>query len=106
MSSSSRTCWPQSRTCKGGTMRVAAAPPAPFDALPGSPLILRDGTVATIRAAGPGDHAALRRSSHELSPGSRPRQFFTAGEPQDDVITRLCAAIDVTRSVTLLALRS
>ena len=36
-------------------MRVAAAPPAPFDALPGSPLILRDGTVATIRAAGPRD---------------------------------------------------
>src|ERR1700681_2892459 len=106
MSSSSRTCWPQSRTCKGGTMRVAAAPPAPFDALPGSPLILRDGTVATIRAAGPGDHVAVRTFFHELSPESRHRRFFTAGEPADDVMARICAALDVTRSVTLLALRS
>jgi acetyl coenzyme A synthetase (ADP forming)-like protein len=87
-------------------MRVAAAPPAPFDGLPGSPLILRDGTVATIRAAGPGDHVAVRTFFHQLSPESRHRRFFTAGEPPDDVITRLCAAIDVTRSVTLLALRS
>jgi hypothetical protein len=96
-------------------MRVAAAPPAPFDAWPGIPLILRDGTVATIRAAGPGDRVAVRTFFHELSPESRHRRFFisrrtgppcTTGEPADDVMACLCAALDVTRSVTLLALRS
>ena len=30
-------------------MRITAAPPAPFDAPSDSPLILRDGSVATVR---------------------------------------------------------
>jgi hypothetical protein len=42
-------------------MRVAAPPPAPFDAPPGSPLILRDGSVATVSAAGPADRDEIRR---------------------------------------------
>ena len=42
-------------------MRIVAPPPAPFDAPPGSPLILRDGSVATVRAAGPEDRSEIRR---------------------------------------------
>jgi hypothetical protein len=53
-------------------MRVAAAPPTPFDALSGSPLILHDGTVATIRSAGPGDRHAVRTFFHELSEVASP----------------------------------
>jgi len=87
-------------------MRIIAAPPAPFDAPPGSPLILRDGTVAIVRAAAPADRDRLRRFFRNQSPESRYRRFFMAGEPSDEVVGRLCAAMDVTESVTLLAVRS
>ena len=44
---------------------------------PRSRVILRDGTVATLRVTAPADHDALRRFFHELSPESRRRRFFT-----------------------------
>jgi acetyl coenzyme A synthetase (ADP forming)-like protein len=87
-------------------MRVIAPPPAPFDGSPGSPLILRDGSVATVRAAGPSDRNAVRAFFRDLSPESRHRRFLSAGEPPDNVIDRLCAPMDPARNVTLLALRS
>src|SRR6185436_5064691 len=87
-------------------MRVAAPPPAPFDAPPGSPLILRDGSVATVTAAGPADRDEIRRFFHDLSPESRYFRFFSSGEPPEAIVNRLSAPIDVRQSVTLLAWRS
>jgi acetyl coenzyme A synthetase (ADP forming)-like protein len=87
-------------------MRVSVPPPAPFDGQPGSPLILRDGSVATIRIAGPTDRRQIQRFFHELSPESRYHRFFTAGEAPDDVVDRLCAPVDTKQRVTLLASRS
>ena len=64
---------------------VAPAPPAVDDAA-APRLVLRDGTVASVRRSTPADREALRRFFHELSPESRRKRFFTAGEPPHDDI--------------------
>lgn len=87
-------------------MRVSAPPPTPFDGLPGSPLILRDGSVVTVRTAGPADRPAVRAFFRSLSPVSRRQRFLSAGEPPDDVIGRMCSSTDAAQGLTLLALRS
>jgi acetate---CoA ligase (ADP-forming) len=84
--------------------RLAPSPPVADD--PASPrLVLRDGTVATVRRSTPEDREAMRRFFHELSPESRRRRFFTAGEPADTLVDRLCDSSDGQRSVTLVAVR-
>ena len=83
---------------------LAPAPPAVDD--PAAPrLVLRDGTVASVRRSTPADRDAMRRFFHELSPESRRRRFFTAGEPADALIDTLCDSADEHRSVTLVAVR-
>jgi len=83
---------------------LAPAPPAVDD--PAAPrLVLRDGTVASVRRSTPADRDTMRRFFHELSPESRRRRFFTAGEPADTLVDRLCDSADEQRSVTLVAVR-
>ena len=55
-----------------------------------SRIILRDGTLATIRLSVPEDRDALRRFFHELSPESHRRRFFTLGDPSDRLIDSFC----------------
>lgn len=84
--------------------RLAPSPPALDD--PAAPrLVLRDGTVATVRRSTTDDRQTMRRFFHELSPESRQQRFFTAGEPTDTVLDRLCDSADEHRSVTLVAVR-
>ena len=84
-------------------------PPAPSPPVlddPSAPrLILRDGSVATVRRSTPQDRETTRRFFHELSPESRRRRFFTAGEPTDARIDRLCDSADERRNDTLVAIR-
>jgi acetate---CoA ligase (ADP-forming) len=83
---------------------LAPSPPAVDD--PGAPrLVLRDGTVASVRRSTPDDRETMRRFFHDLSPESRRRRFFTAGEPADVLVDRLCDSADEQRSVTLVAVR-
>lgn len=56
-----------------------------------SRVVLRDGTVATLRVTTPADHDALRRFFHELSPESRWRRFFTLADPAETLIEHLFA---------------
>src|ERR1700676_4194646 len=86
-------------------MRIIAPPSTSLDAAP-DVIVLRDGTVASVRHARPADRDALRTFFHELSPESRYRRFFSAGEPADDVVDRLCASEGAGRGVTLGATRS
>src|SRR6266516_4315117 len=67
--------------------------------------VLRDGSVATLKFAEAGDHRAIRRFFHELSPESRRKRFFTFAEPSDDLIGRLCDSRDPGRAATILAVR-
>ena len=64
-------------------------------------LVLRDGTVASVRRSTSDDRAAMRRFFHELSSESRRRRFFTEAEPTDVLVDRLCDSADEQRSVTL-----
>ncbi len=83
---------------------LAPSPPA-LDDPAGPRLVLRDGTVATVRRSTPADRDAMRQFFHELSPESRRRRFFTAGEPADALVDRLCDSADERRQVTLVAVR-
>lgn len=84
--------------------QLAPSPPAVDD--PSAPrLVLRDGTVADVRRTTPEDRDLMRRFFHDLSPESRRRRFFTAGEPADQLIDKLCDSADEQRSVTLVAVR-
>ena len=65
-------------------------------------MVLRDGTVASVRVATPADREGLRRFFHDLSPESRLRRFFTPSEPGDDVLQRLTDAHDPSRGLTLI----
>lgn len=83
-----------------------ATPPLPADDQIDSPrLVLRDGTVASIRPATREDRSAVRRFFLELSPESRRRRFFTASEPPDSLIARMTDSVDPSLGLTLLVHR-
>jgi acetyl coenzyme A synthetase (ADP forming)-like protein len=80
--------------------------PLPVGDEPLSPrLVLRDGSVATVRAAGPDDRRAVRRFFEGLSPESRRLRFFSQGDVPQDVIDRLCDEADRSRALTLIVSR-
>jgi hypothetical protein len=56
-------------------------PPLPSCEDPTLGAVLRDGSVVSLKIAGPADHDAVRRFFHDLSPESRRRRFFTLAEP-------------------------
>ncbi len=69
-------------------------------------LVLRDGSVASVRVATLDDLDAMRRFFHDLSVESRYRRFFNPGTPPDSVIARLSDSRDPEKSRTLIAERS
>jgi acetyl coenzyme A synthetase (ADP forming)-like protein len=80
-----------------------AAPALPVgDYLDHPRVVLRDGTVASIRVASAQDGSALRQFFHDLSPESRRRRFFTPSEPSAAIIQRLADAHDPDRGLTLI----
>ena len=59
-------------------------------------LVLRDGSVATVRPATPADREAVRRFYHDQSPESRRRRFLLIGEAPQRVVDRLCDSANPT----------
>lgn len=83
------------------------SPPLPaIDEIQTSRIVLRDGSVASVRLAEAGDREAMRRFFSELSPESRRKRFLSAAEPSDDLIARLCDSTDPARALTLVAFRN
>ena len=70
-----------------------------------SRVVLRDGTVATLRVTRPADHDALRRFFHELSDESHRRRFFSLADPAETLIDAFCDSSNPTRQSTVVALR-
>jgi acetate---CoA ligase (ADP-forming) len=68
-------------------------------------LVLRDGTVASIRVVSPTDRESIRRFFHELSPDSRRKRFFTLSEPSDGVIEQMADSSDPRRGFSLIVHR-
>src|SRR5512138_3454355 len=78
----------------------------PVDAAADPRLVLRDGSVASVRAANAEDAAALAEFFRRLSDESRMLRFFTAGEPPAAVVARLSDSSDPARALTLVAERA
>jgi acetyl coenzyme A synthetase (ADP forming)-like protein len=68
-------------------------------------LVLRDGSVATVRPATPADCDAVRQFYRDLSTESRRQRFLVSGAAPDAVIRSLCDSSDPGRGMTLLAIR-
>ena len=83
--------------------RISLPPPSVGDVDPR--LVLRDGSLATVRTAEAGDRDAVRRFFHELSPESRYKRFFALGEAPDALVDRLCDSTQPSRGLTLVAYR-
>ncbi len=83
-------------------MRKPAAALPVGDYLDNPRMVLRDGTVASVRVATDGDREPLRRFFHDLSPESRRRRFFTPTEPTEALVQRLADAHDPGRALTLI----
>jgi len=79
--------------------------PLPSTDVAESRIILRDGTLATLRFTDPSDRDALRRFFHELSPESHRRRFFTLADPAETLIESFCDSSEPRRQATLVALR-
>jgi acetyl coenzyme A synthetase (ADP forming)-like protein len=69
-------------------------------------LILRDGSVAHIRATTAVDTNALAAFFARLSPASRYRRFFSAGGPPPGLVARLSDSSDPKQTLTLVVERA
>jgi RimJ/RimL family protein N-acetyltransferase len=96
---------------------IACAPfcfmhPLPAPSLPGLDdvesrrLVLRDGSVASIRPTTAEDAPALADFFARLSPVSRYQRFFSAGSPPEDLVRRLSDSSNPSRTLTLVAERA
>jgi len=86
-------------------MRTIPAPSPATDDLDVPRLVLRDGTVASVRIAGAADREALRRFFHDLSAASRWNRFFTMSEPSQTIIDSWTESPQDGRTLTLVACR-
>src|SRR5262252_4608263 len=86
--------------------------PLPAPSLPGLDeveshrMVLRDGSLASIRPTTVEDAPALADFFAHLSPLSRYQRFFSAGDPPDDLVRRLADSSDPARTLTLVAERA
>jgi acetyl coenzyme A synthetase (ADP forming)-like protein len=69
-------------------------------------IVLRDGSVAAVRAATKTDLNALRQFFHDLSPQSRYRRFFTAGDAPEAVLETLADSTNPAKTFTLVVERT
>jgi acetyl coenzyme A synthetase (ADP forming)-like protein len=69
-------------------------------------LVLRDGSLASVRPATVDDVPALGEFFRGLSPESRYARFMMAGEASEDLITRLSTSSDPSHALTFVAERT
>jgi len=86
-------------------MREITSPLPAGDLIDSPRLMLRDGTVASVRASTLADRDAIQRFFRDLSPESRRNRFFTSSEPPASVIDRMADSTDPSRALTLIVER-
>ena len=67
-------------------------------------LVLRDGSTALLRVAGPQDHDAMRAFLDRLSPEAKRRRFFSQSE-SSELLSSLNKPVDPRSELTLVAIR-
>src|SRR5205814_8331948 len=101
-----RSCPSPVRNRGTAPMRLNSPPRIPLCDQPLDRIVLRDGSVATLRVAEAGDCDTMHGFFRGLSPQSRYTRFFTPGEPSDALIDRFCDSTDPKRGMTLVAVRT
>jgi acetyl coenzyme A synthetase (ADP forming)-like protein len=91
---------------KKGVVMHPVAPALPGTDEVGQRLVLRDGSVASVRHTTTEDTAALGAFFHGLSFQSRYQRFLTAGDPPDALVARLSDSSEPARALTLVAERA
>ena len=83
-------------------MHEATPQPPAGDQIDSPRLVMRDGTVASVRLSVAQDRDAIRRFFHDLSPQSRRNRFFTASEPPPSVVDRMADSTNPAVALTLI----
>ena len=86
------------------TILVATDSSAASDAA-AEQVVLRDGSVAQLRLAVPGDHGEVARFFHRLSLDSLRLRFFGPAEPSATLLDTFCVSSHPDQAATMLALR-
>lgn len=86
-------------------MRETTPPLFAGDEVDNPRLVLRDGTVVSVRLSVAEDREQIRQFFHRLSPESRRKRFFTPGEPAVSLIEQMADSSDLSRGITLIASR-
>ena len=86
-------------------MREVTPPLPAGDQLDNPRLVLRDGTVASVRPSITTDREEIRRFFHELSSESRRNRFFTASEPPESLVAGMSDSADPAGAFTLIVHR-
>src|SRR5512147_1937884 len=81
-------------------------PPPGSGSLESGPVILRDGTTASLRPARASDQAMMQEFVDRLSPASRRHRFFSETTPPADTIASLCDASNPSRQLTIIVTRT
>jgi acetyl coenzyme A synthetase (ADP forming)-like protein len=87
-------------------IRPLFQPPPASGNLETRPVILRDGTTASLRPTRAEDQAMMQRFIDRLSPASRRHRFFSAAAPPADRIASLCDSSNPSKHVTIMAMRT
>ena len=86
-------------------MRETTPPLFAGDEVDSPRLVLRDGTVVSVRLSVAEDREQIRQFFHRLSPESRRKRFFTPTEPAVSLIDQMADSSAPARGLTLIASR-
>ncbi len=76
------------------------------DSLESAPVILRDGTTASLRHTRAADLAMMQDFVDRLSPASRRHRFFSETAPPADTIAALCDSTNPSKQLTVVVTRT
>ena len=80
-------------------------PPVYQDSVESGRIIMRDGTVASLRLSNPRDETEMKSFFHRISSESRWERFLTIAEPDKRLVHSLCDSTDPRSQLTLVVTR-
>ena len=87
-------------------IRPLFQPPQTSGSLESEPVILHDGTTASLRPIRAEDQAMMQGFIDRLSPASRRHRFFSETAPSADTIESLCDSSNPSKQLTIMVTRT